>query len=334
MKAKKEFILLGIVIIAVSLYLLFRTTDKTHYQLPNIPKIAEKEITKIEISKPDTSIVLDKEDNKWLIAPKGYPADTGKVKAMLDVISGLTLTALVSEAKNYHLFDLTDDKKIRIKAWAGDSLKREFEMGRTAPSWHHTFVKLAGDTRVYHADGNFKDKFDLTMEKLRDMVVLSFDQNEIQGIEITKGKQSISPARKEIPVETSAQETNKEKAPPAPAKKETTWESSAGDKADESAVNTVLSALSNLSCEKYIEDKEKNNYTAPIYTVKIKGTKEFILSIFQKTDGDAKAYPAISSENDYPFLLSDYQAERIMKDPGELLKKKDEKSPPTQDKIP
>lgn len=313
MKAKKEFILLIIIIIAVSLYLIFRTTNKTHYSLPPIPKIAENEITKIEISKSDASIVLFKKDNKWLIEPKRYPADAGNVKNMLDVISGLTLTAMVSEAKNYHLFDLTDDKKIQIKAWAEDSLKREFEMGRTAPSWHHTFIKLAGDTRVYHAEGNFKDKFDQTIEKLRDKVVFSFDRNDVKGIEITKGKQSIVLAKKETPVQDSGQDVEK--------KKEPTWEDSAGNKADESAVNTVLSTLSNLSCEKYIENREKFHYTEPIYTVKIKGSTEYMLSIFQKIGGDAKEYPGTSSENNYPFLLSEYQAERIMKDPGELLQR-------------
>jgi len=318
MKAKKEFILLIIVIIALSLYLVFRTTDKTHYQLPDIPEIAKKEITKIEISKSDASIVLDKKDNTWLIAPKEYPADTGKVKNMLDVITGFTLTALVSEAKSDHLYDLTDDKKIRIKAWADDSLKLDFEMGRPAPSWNHTFVKLAGDNRVYHAEGNFKDKFDLTVEKLRDKVVLSFDLDEIVEIEITKGEQIIALVKKQSPVETTDKKADQEKTPPDPAKAETTWENPDGEKADKPTVNTIISALSNLSCENYIEDKEKGSFTEPVYTVKLKGTREFILSLFEKSTVDAKKYPAVSSESDYPFLLSDYQANRIMKGPGDL----------------
>ncbi len=324
MKAKKELLLLILVIIAVSLYLVFRTTDKTHYQLPDIDEIAEKEITKIEIAKAGSSIVLDKKDNKWLIAPKGYPAEAGKVKNMLDVISELTLTALVSEAENDHLYDLTDDKKITIKAWAEESLKREFEMGRTAPSWHHTFVKFADNTRVYHAEGNFKDKFDLTVEKLRDKIVLSFDQNEIGEIEITKGNQTIALVKKESPMEPSDEEADKEKAPQAPLKKETSWENPDGDKADEYTIKSMLSALSNLSCEKYIEDKGKDSFVEPVYTVKMKGAQHIMLSIFEKPDGEAKNYPAISSENDYPFLLSEYQAGRIMKAPDEVLKKREE----------
>lgn len=318
MKAKKEIILLIIVIIALSLYLVFRTTDKTHYQLPDIPEIAKKEITKIEISKSDASIVLDKKDNTWLIAPEEYPADADKVKNMLDVVSGFTLTALVSEAKSDHLYDLTDDKKITIKAWADDSLKLDFEMGRPAPSWNHTFVKIAGDSRVYHAEGNFKDKFDLTVDKLRDKVVLSFNPDEIAEIELTKGEQIIALAKKESPVESADPETGQEKPSPEPVKTETTWENADGEEADKSTVNTIVSALSNLSCENYIEDKEKGDFTEPVFTVKLKGAREFILSLFEKPTEDAKEYPAISSESAYPFLLSDYQANRIMKGPGDL----------------
>ena len=38
---------------------------------------------------------------------------------MLDVIEELTLTALVSESKNYVRYDLSHDEKITVKAWKG-----------------------------------------------------------------------------------------------------------------------------------------------------------------------------------------------------------------------
>jgi hypothetical protein len=78
-----------------------------------------------------------------------------------------------------------------------------------------------------------------------------------------------------------------------------------------------------LSCDKYIDDKEKESFTDPIYAIQLKGTHEYALSIFEKTEKDAKNYPAVSSENDYPFLLNDSQVDRIMKDPDEMLKKED-----------
>ena len=195
-------------------------------------------------------------------------------------------------------------------------------MGRPAPSWNHTFVKLPGDNRVYHAQGNFKSKFDLTADKLRDKTVLSFDVDEIMEIELAKGEQIIALTRKASTIEAADSKADQEKTPPEPAKTETTWENSEGKKADKPTVNTIVSALSNLSCESYIEDKEKGDFTKPVYTVRLKGSQEYILSLFEKPTEDAKEFPAISSESNYPFLLSEYQANRIMKSPDEMMKVK------------
>jgi hypothetical protein len=322
MKGKKEYLLLVIVIVALSLYLFFRKTNQTHYQLPEVPKIEKKEITKIEIVKAGASIAVDRKDNKWFIEPRLYPADTEMVNKMLDVIGDLTLTALVSEAKNYQLFDLEDNKKITVKAYKDDALKLEFEMGRPAPSWNHTFVKLAGNPSVYHARGNFRNDFDLTVEKLWDKVVMPFGQDEIGEIEIIKGNESLGLLKKRPVAEADKQETDKDKATEANKEKpEPIWETGDGKKGNSATLAGVISALSNLRCEKYIEDQGKDKFTNPIYTIKLKGAKEYTLSIFEKTQKDAKDYPAISSESDYAFLLSGSKAERIMKDPYQAATK-------------
>ena len=151
MKIKKEYIILLIIIIALSVYLVMRRGDRTLYELPEMPQVPQKEITRLEITRGKTVIDLTKKDDSWYIAPKEYPADAGKVKNMLDNIEKLTLTALVSESKNYNLYDLSGDAKINVKAWQGDSLKRDIDVGKTASSFRHTFVKTAGDDRVFHA---------------------------------------------------------------------------------------------------------------------------------------------------------------------------------------
>ncbi len=319
MKAKKEFILLFIVIVALIFYLVSRNANKTHYVIPDIPEIAGKEITKIEIFKPSAPIILNKKDNEWRIAPEEYLADTSKIESMLKVIEEFELTTLVSEKKSEHLFDLTDDKKITIKVWADTMLKLDFDMGRPAPSWNHIFVKMAGDIGIYHAKGNFKSKFDLTVNTLRDKAVLSFDQNEIEGMELTKGKESIVLVKKTIPPKAEAQPEEKEKTPfEAPPTPTIVWEDPDGKQADGSGITDILSTLSNLKCEKYTDDQKKESYSDAIYTVKLKGVKEYTLSIYKKAVDVEKTYPAISSENDYPFMLSDSQADKIMKDPSDI----------------
>jgi len=140
MKIKIEYIVLAAIIVCLSLYLVFQKSDEVGYSLPDISDIHKKDISKLEINIPsEETLVLNKDDNKWMIASRNYPADQGKVESMIDVIDELTLTALVSESENYSRYDLGDDKKINVNAWAKDTLIRSFDIGKAAS----TDMKLA-----------------------------------------------------------------------------------------------------------------------------------------------------------------------------------------------
>jgi len=320
MKLKKEYIILVAIISALSLYLIMHNTKRIHYQLPEVPVVAPKDISKLEIVKAGETILLNKKENTWYVGPKEYPADSGKVKEMLEFVEQLTVTTLVSEAKSYDRYDLNDDKKIAVRVWTGDTLKLEFEIGKTATSYRHTFIKLAGDVRVYHAKGNFRDTFDQTTDTLRNMTVLAFSQVDIQQIQITKEKETIIVGRKQIPIEVSVTEDSgksDKKAAEAP-KTKMVWQTADGKEVDESSLDRLLASLAKIQCEKYINDKKKEDFISPVYEWKLQGTQEYTLAIFDKINKDAQNYPAISSENGYPFFLSDPQVDSLIKNTDEI----------------
>ncbi|MFH1122581.1 MAG: DUF4340 domain-containing protein [Pseudomonadota bacterium] len=324
MKVKKEYIILAVLIVALSLYLAFYKRDRTHYKLPQLSQVPITEITRFDISRPDGTILLEKKNDKWVFSPEGYAADAGRVRDMLDAIGKLTLTALVSESKSYERYDLDKGKRITVKAWAGDSLRREVDVGKTAPSYRHTFVKIAGDDRVYHARDDFRGRFDRSVEDLRDKTVLKFAEAEIGRVEIHEGKGSLTLMRKEAPVEVKAGDEGKDQGAPSP-KVEPAWQTSEGKAVNESKLKTFLMDLSNLKCTAYVYDRKKTDLADPIYTLHLTGSREYTLSIFSKRNQDEKAYPAFSSENDSPFLLSEAQAKRIMVPVEEMLAKGDQR---------
>ena len=125
MKVKKEYVILVLVIIALALYLTFRRTDMTHYTLPELPDVSRQDISRIVITKPGETISLVKQDGRWILEPKGYPADHVKVETMVEVLDKFTLSALVSESKSYDRYDLSDERRLSIKAWEGETLKRD-----------------------------------------------------------------------------------------------------------------------------------------------------------------------------------------------------------------
>jgi hypothetical protein len=321
MKIKKEYFILAGVMVALILYLVLHRSNRTHYKLPDIIGVSGKQISKLEIGKADKTLVLNKKDNTWFIDPNGYPADTDKVKNMLDVIEKLTLTALVSESKNYVRYDLTNDKKITVKAWEGKTLSREFDIGKAANTYQHTFVKLAKDSNVYHARGDFRRKFDRTVEDLRDKTVLSYTQKDIREITLTKEKMTLTLTQKQI-LEQEGKKMDKPDKISEKPETQIVWQDAEGKKTDTVKVDRLLNLLSPLECETYITDAKKDDFKSPTYAVVLKGDKEYSLSVFSKKDKDAKTYPAISSENDYPFLLTESQMESIKSKIEDILEVK------------
>ena len=318
---KKEYVVLLVIIVALSLYVFLRDPNKTHYQLPELPLVDQKAITKIELTTTDGSIVLEKKGDQWHIAPEGYLADDDSVRNMLDTIEDITVTALVSESKSYDRYDLSNDKKITVKAWEGKELKRSFDVGKAASSFRHTFVKLADDDRVYHARSNFKRKFEQTVDSLRDKTVLSFPKEDIQKIRITDAKADVVLKRISTVPEVPDKEESTADTSTA-QKEETSWQSEDGRNADKAEIDNLIRTLSNLRCKTYIDNTKKEDLSNPILSLTLEGVEEYSLSIFEKKTKETQNYPAFSSGNDYTFFLEQWQADKIMKTPDKLFKEK------------
>jgi hypothetical protein len=149
---------------------------------------------------------------------------------------------------------------------------------------------------------------------------LSFKVTDIQEIQIAKDQTSMKLARTQIPVEVANSEQEKSENSATKAVKPG-WQSPDGKQADALGLNRLLTTLAKLSCDAYINDRDKNAFSDPIYTVKLEGIQDYQLDIFAKLQTEDKNYPAVSSANDYPFFLSDNKVQQIMKDPSEFLKK-------------
>jgi hypothetical protein len=312
MKIKKEYLILGVVIAALAAYLYMRSSDRTHYTLPSLAALTAADITQVQISGGGKTQTLIRKDGRWVTDPQGFPADPKRVNEMLETLAGLNLTALVAESKNYALYELDPDHKVTVKAWQGNQLKRDIDVGKAAPSFRHTFVKLAGDDRVFHAADNFRFRFESGLDELRDKTVLAFNRQDIQEIQITKGTASLTLTRTPPKEETPPAG----QPPPAPA----VWQGSDGRPANSAAVEMLMGELVDLQCQAFIDDRDKTGFGTPIYSIALKGPKDYTLSVFAPAGKEAPTYPAISSGSDYPFQLPADQAQRLMKDPTEFFK--------------
>lgn len=166
---KKEYLILIFIIVVASLYLLFNKNPRDNFAMPEIKKIDTAKVSKIVISKNGNEIILDKKDNEWGVQSDaaGFPADKTAVEDMLDVFKLFRLTALASEKSDLHRYELDEKQKIDVTLYNGSDKVFELSIGKPAPTYNHTFVKIAGDRNIYHANGTFRSDFDKSAEDLK-----------------------------------------------------------------------------------------------------------------------------------------------------------------------
>jgi hypothetical protein len=315
MNLKKEYVILAIVIIGLSLYLFTRSKDRTHFELPDLAPVEAKTIDRLVFQKGDAVIELIRKDDSWFVGEKAYRADNIKVRNMVQATADLKITALVSESGNYDRYDLTENKKTTVRAYAGTAVLRSFDIGRGAPTNRHSFVRLDGDPKVYHARGHIHETFDATVDELRDETVLEIEQAEVNALVIEKAGRQLAIVKKETPVQKESDA--KETGAPKPVQQ---WQDQDGNAVDLAAVTSLLKEFKQLKCNDYMADDAKSTLKDPIWTITFTtADQQRHLSVFALPSDEAIEHPAVSSGSDYAFLLTKSRVEGFGKQLDKLL---------------
>ena len=313
---KKEYFILIFLIILFSAYLFLHKENKNNYTLPEVLKIKSSDITKINIAKKDSNILLQKENDNWFINNEKYPANIEKINNMLDIIQNLNLTALVSEKKDFKRYDLDPEKSIKVKAVIDSKVVRNFEIGKTAPTYNHTFIKFKKDNKVYYALKNFRSDFNETADALRDKTVLFFNQEHIKQIVLERGD-----IKKELYLKEIKNPDNKNN------EKVKIWDSKDKSTFDAKIVKNFILMLSNFRCLKYIYKNSKEEYQSKkiLYKITIKGKKSMNIAFYD--DKEEEQFIGISSQSNYPFSLDSHEIKNLISNIDDILgiktKKKD-----------
>lgn len=312
MKAKREYIILAVIIAVLVGYLVFKHTDRIHYVLPVLEKVDVKGISKVEITRGNVKMVLIRKGDSWHITPQDWRVDPQKIADMLSAIGDLHLTDLVSETKAYDRYQLDAKNKLMVKAYSGLTLKREFDVGKAAPTNQHTFIRLPGDDKIYLAGGDFRRSFDTPVSELRDMLVFSLTPSEITEIRLERSGQVLALSRQGA----STAKATKPQGKGSPL--EVIWKNENGEQPDKNKIDSLLAELSKIYCEGYLDDTMKASLTKPAMILKLKGPKEYTLFIYDKY---GEKIPALSSMSESLFVLPGYKFEALKKSMADIMGK-------------
>lgn len=319
---KKEYIILIILIIGLIAYLGLKKDNQVHYELPTIPQVDTTRIDRVEISKADRLVVLNKGENGWTVTDKKFSANPEDIEQMIGTLKAIKLSALVSEAKDLARYELNDTHAVKVKALAGKEAVRSFVIGKTAPSQNHTFIYLDDkDRTVYQANGNFKSQFDKESADFRDKKVLEFDPAGVKKVTLEKQGQIVTLIKSQTPKTTDQEkdETKKDLIEKKPLHEESTWKKEDGSVTDQKTISDLLSSLSKLECQAFLdEDKAARlKEIQPSCKILLENDKTFILNLFNKNEN--QDVEGSCSYTPYAFTLTSYKAEDIVSYADKLL---------------
>ncbi|MGD9686203.1 MAG: DUF4340 domain-containing protein [Desulfobacter sp.] len=319
---KKEYIILIILIIGLIAYLGLKKDNQVHYELPTIPQVDTTRIDRVEISKADRLVVLNKGENGWTVTDKKFSANPEDIEQMIGTLKAIKLSALVSEAKDLARYELNDTHAVKVKALAGKKAVRSFVIGKTAPSYNHTFIYLDDkDRTVYQANGNFKSQFDKEIADFRDKKVLEFDPAGVKKVTLEKQGQIVTLIKSQTPETTDQEkdEIKKNLIEKKPVPKESIWKKEDGSVTDQKTISDLLSSLSKLECQAFLdEDKAARlKEIQPSCKILLENDKTFILNLFNKNEN--QDVEGSCSYTPYAFTLTSYKAEDIVSYADKLL---------------
>ncbi|MGC4115899.1 MAG: DUF4340 domain-containing protein [Myxococcales bacterium] len=208
--------------------------EKKEKLFPDLDKTKLAQIT--VTAKGETTVLAhSKSPESWnLLSPVSTLGDKGTIESLIDRLAQMKSKSVVEEKaadlKKYGL----DKPSIKVVAKTEDGKEYVLRCGEENAFDSSVYVALGDSSDVIGAEGNFKYAVEKTPFDLRDKRIVTVEESEISGLEVT------------TPNAERYQLT----------KQDGKWKLIAPlvDRADDQAVTKILSALRNLRASKYVTD--------------------------------------------------------------------------------
>lgn len=246
------------------------------------PEIAawEGEPTRVTVNGPDASFALEKDEDRWILAEGGYPADSTKVENLLKQLRGIGQVEVVADGGPYERYDLEEDTAIRVTVTGSSGTLRDLYVGKSSSVGNKVYLRTAGDERVLLADGAVRKVVSTTGAEIRDHGVVDLAREGVERILLT------APDGETITVEP----------PDADAEKPAYESLPVG----ESDLNTFFRVVSALEADSFDTQAPEGEPVARLEVVRA-DRDPFVLAVY---DGGENGYPATASSLSYPFVLN------------------------------
>lgn len=203
MRGLKSAIALTIVLAAVGGYAFYlsKKTDTADTGTKQEKVFASLQADKIEELKVSTAdgdaTSLKKDGGAWqMTAPMAAKADESEVNGITSALGSVEITRVVDEnPSNLNDYGLSNPKvEIDFKA-SGDKDFKKLLIGEKSPTGGDLFAKRNDEKKVFLIPAYQETTFNKKTFDLRDKVVLKFDRDKVDGINVSAGGKTLTLAK-------------------------------------------------------------------------------------------------------------------------------------------
>jgi hypothetical protein len=245
-------------------------------------------VDKIQIKTPTSFLLLEKRGTEWYIAqPINYKANQTNVGQIIHQIKILEVKSIISSKPEKHSVFQVDQSGTEIKMYEKGAEKVSFILGKMAASYTESYVRRLNSNNVFLVEGAFSYMFSRPVKEWRDKTIFTTPKETIKEVQFQYGDTTFSMTLKD-----------------------TTWVIGKA-KAQQSVMDGILSSLSNLQADDFIDSTISPKIMA---TVLYSGVQ-----IRFAYDKKTNKYTVQSSNSPPWFILEPWKANQILKRKQELI---------------
>jgi hypothetical protein len=248
-------------------------------------------LDKISIKSPTASLVLEKRGAEWFVAePVNYKADQANATNLIHLIKSMEARSVVSSKPEKRPVFQVDSTGTLLTLFEKGKQTESVVIGKMGSSYNETYVRKSNSDDVVLVDGVTSYSFSRPVKDWRDKTIFTTLRENIKEVKYEYGDTTFTLA----------------------------WHDSAWwvgkDPAKEEAVNGLLTTLSNLQADDFVDSA-----LAPAPKVTSQISYAGIQVRFGTLKGNTRSYIQTSNSPQW-FALEQWRANDVLKRKKDLLK--------------
>jgi len=288
---KSTYVLIGLfVVLLVAAFLVLQKPGEQSASSASsgfLASIDSVSVDKIEINTPTSSVILEKRGVEWyIVEPLNYKANQVNVGQILHQLKNLEVKSTVSSKPEKHSVFQVDKNGTEVKVFEQGAEKASFILGKMAASYTESYVRKLNSDDVLLVEGASGYMFNRPVKEWRDKTIFTAPKESIKEVQYHYGDTTFSLALKD-----------------------STW-FVGKEKAQQSVVNGILTSLSSLQADDFVDST---------ITPKIMATVLYTgIQVRFSLNKTTNKYAVQSSNSPQWFILEPWKAGQILKRKKEI----------------